>query len=150
MYYVKTCVYVIIVAMVLSLTLTYASMMTIIQSSKDNTERVLTSYITQNSIEIYQSIKNGTDYIMALDEDQFILLYDQENPLVLSDDHLYSLSDQGDCIFRITIPTVRFTVDHTLNLTCEYQIKIPVEFAGKQVSELMVPITVTETYNFKS
>ncbi len=150
MNYIKTCVYVIITAMVLSLVLAYASMMTIIQTSKDNTERVLESYITQNSIEVYSSIKNGTDYIIELDNDQFIEIYDQENPLILESEHFYSKNSDGNYVYRITIPSVSFTVNNSLNLTCEYEIKIPIEFAGESLGELIIPITVKSTYNFKS
>ncbi|MFI3326717.1 MAG: hypothetical protein R3Y35_11190 [Clostridia bacterium] len=150
MNYIKTCVYVLITAMVLSLVLAYASMMTIIQTSKDNTERVLESYITQNSIEVYGSIKNGTDFIIELDEDDFNMVYDEENPLTLENNHLYSENSDGTYVYRTTIPSVSFTVNNSLNLTCEYEIKIPIQFAGESLGELIIPITVKSTYNFKS
>ena len=62
------CVITIVIDMILAAVLFYANAMTIIQTTKSNTERVLDSFVMKNSIEIYQSIKQGHDFTESFDE----------------------------------------------------------------------------------
>ena len=70
--YVTPCVITLVIAMILSAVLFYAECMTIIQTTVENTERVLESFIMKNSIEIYQSIKQGHDFTEDFDENYYI------------------------------------------------------------------------------
>ncbi|OGO91728.1 MAG: hypothetical protein A2Y17_13275 [Clostridiales bacterium GWF2_38_85] len=149
MNYVKTCVYILITVMVLSLVLTYASIMSVIQTSRSNTERVLQSYVTENSTYIYNSIINGNDATPSLNQDFFSTRYLTDGTLDYDGAYLYNRDNKGGYVYRLTMPITTFTVSGTLNLTCSYTLKIPIDFAGKMVTELSIPIKVKTSYNLK-
>lgn len=150
MNYVKTAVIVLITAMVLSLVLTYASIMTVVQTSRDNTERVLNSFVIENSTYIYNSIKNGSDFTTSLNTDYFMSRYLLDGTLDYDGVYLYNKTSDGSYVYRLTVPQTIFTVANTLNLTCSYNLHIPVEFAGKRITEMVIPIRVKTTFNLKN
>ena len=150
MSHVKTAVMVLVISMVLSLVLAYASIMTIVQTTKSNTERVLNSFVIENSTYIYNSIKNGDDFTTAINANYFVSQFSLENSLDFDGNFLYNKDDRGVSIFKMTNPTTHFSVDNTLNLTTTFDLLIPVQFAGKQVTEIRIPIKVTASYNLKN
>jgi len=149
MTYIKTAVIVLITAMILSLVLTYASIMTIVQTTKSNTETVLDSFVTQNFIYIFDSIKNGNNYTDTISSDEFVDEFATNCTFDNNGNYFYNIDGNGRYIYRLTIPQTTFTVSNTLNLTCCLDVLIPVNFAGKQVSEIRIPITVKSSYNLK-
>jgi len=150
MSHVKTAVIVLIVAMIFSVVLTYASVMTIVQTSKSNTERVINSFVIQNTTLIYNSIKNGNTYTAAIDANSFIAQFSSDCTLDYDGGYFYNKDSEGSTIFRITSPQTTFTVDNTLNLTCVFDILYPINFAGEQVSEIRIPIIVKTRYSLKN
>lgn len=149
MTYIKTAVIVLITAMILSLVLTYASIMTIVQTTKSNTERVLDSFVIENSIFIFDSIKKGNDFTNAISTEDFINGFSADCTLDNDGSYFYNIDGNGRYIYKLTIPQTTFTVNNTLNLTCRLDILIPIHFAGKQVSEIRIPVTVKSSYNLK-
>ena len=149
MNHIKTCVYILITAMILSLVLTYASIMTIIQTTKDNTERVLDSFVTQNTEYIYNSLKNGNDFTSSIDADYFVSQFSSDRTLDFDGTYLYNRDSEGGYKYKLTVPNTVFTVDNTLNLTCTYDLLIPLDFAGNQFTEINIPIKVQTSYNLK-
>ena len=150
MNYVKTAVFILITAMVLSLVLSYTSIMTIVKTSKERTERVLKSFVTENSTLIYNSIKNGNDFTSSLNENYFIANYLSDGTLDYDGSYLYNKNNEGGTIYRLTMPQTTFTVANTLNLTCSYNLQIPITFTGRTVTELIIPIKVKTSFNLKS
>ena len=150
MTHIKTAVIVLISAMVLSLVLSYASIMTIIQSTKDNTERVLDSFVTQNTTVIYSSLKNGSDFTPAIDTDYFVSNFSLDRTLDYDGTFLYNRDSEGGYNYRMTTPNTIFTINNSLNLTCTFDLLIPLDFAGKQFTELKIPMKVQTSYNLKS
>ena len=146
---VKTAFVVLITAMILSLVLTYASIMTIVQTTKTNTERVLDSFVIENATYIYNSIKNGNDFTESINANYYVSKTSSELSLDLIEGLLYNKNEQGDSIFIMTNPQTRFTVDNTLNLTTTYDLLIPINFAGEKVMDLRIPIKVKASYNLK-
>ena len=150
MSHVKTAVIVLIVAMIFSVVLTYASVMTIVQTSKSNTERVLNSFVIKNTTLIYNSIKNGNTFTAAIDANSFVTQFSSDCTLDYDGSYFYNRDSEGNTIFRITSPQATFTVNNTLNLTCVFDILLPINFAGKQVSEIRIPIKVKTSYSLKN
>lgn len=150
MSYIKTAVIVLIVSMVFSLVLTYASIMTIVQTTKSNTERVLDSFVTQNAASIYGSIKTGNTYTTTIDSNLFISQFSADCTLDYDGSYFYNRDSEGSTIFKMTSPLITFTVNNTLNLTCVFDILIPIDFAGKQINELSIPVKVKTSYNLKN
>ena len=149
MTHIKTAVIVLITAMILSLVLTYAGIMTIIQTTKSNTERVLNSFVIENATYIYSSIKNGSDFTTSIDANYFVSQFSSDRTLVYEGGYLYNKDSKGKYNFRITIPETTFHVNNTLNLTSNFYILIPIDFAGKRVTDLVIPIKVKTSYNLK-
>ena len=149
MSHVKTVVLVLIFAMIFSVVLTYASMMTIIQTSRDNTIRVLDSFVMHNSIEIYDSLKNGSDFSQSLDQVFYKSSLLSEFSLDNSGNIIYSKDEQGDIVYLMTNPNVSYDYNNTLKLKASYTIWIPVRFADKHMTYLRIPITVRSYYSLK-
>ncbi|WMJ22879.1 hypothetical protein RBG61_12925 [Paludicola sp. MB14-C6] len=149
MTYIKTAALVLITAMILALILFYASTMTAIQTTKDNTQRVLDSFVMHNSREIFHSIKQGNDLNESFDESMFTKSYLDELSLNVSDGFLLSNTPDGNVVYKMTIPQVTYTIDNTLNLTAYYKMHIPINFASSHSFDIMVPIRVKSRYQIK-
>ena len=134
--YVQVCVIVLILVMILAAVLFYAS------QSKEDASLVLDSYVMKNSIEIYNYIKQGNDLNRKLDQKYFLSQYLSRFSLDYSNNMLYSVGEDGETVYRMTVPQVGYEVDKTLNLKAEYNLMIPVRFAGKTLTWMTVPMTV--------
>ena len=149
MSHVKTAVLVLVMAMVFSAVFLYTSIMTIVQASRDQTRRVLDDFIMHNSIEIYDSLKNGNDLAEELDE----LFYKSEIfsafSLDIVGDALYAVDEQGGIQYVISNPRVDYEVQNTLKLNASYDLSIPIRFAGNHLFDLKMPITVKSYYVLK-
>lgn len=147
--YVDACVWILVLMMLLSIIISYASMMILIQTANNNTQRVLDSYITQNSQIIYNSLKNGHDYTESLNQNVFISELSDELALEYSGGVLYYNTLDGEELYRTTNPQVNFEVSGRLKLQATYNIILPVHFAGAKLTDLMIPQKVVSYYNLK-
>ena len=147
--YVETAVWVLVLCMLFSIILSYASIMVQIQTAESNTQRVLDGFVTQNSRIIYNSLKNGHEMTYDLDESVFISQLSDELSLSLEGNVLYFRTLDGIELYRTTNPTVDFEVADTLKLQATYNIIFPVSFAGEEITSLLVPQKVVSYYNLK-
>ena len=143
--YVRTCVIVIVLVMILSAVMFYAETMTIVETTKENTEMVLDSFIMKNSIEIYDSIKQGHDWTEKFDENYYFSEYSSRFSLDFSGNCLYNYNKQGDIVYYLTNPNVTYKVDKALKLKVSYTLFMPVRFAGKTLYWLRIPLAVTSS-----
>jgi len=149
MSYIKTASIILVLSMLISVILTYASLISIVSSTKLNIERVLKSFVTHNSSYIYDSIRDGTDFTSLLDSDYFIFMFDEDHTLVMENGYLYNLDKSGEYIFRLTMPQITFDTENTLNLICNTTMEIPVYFAGEKITDLKIPLKVKTSYTLK-
>lgn len=70
--YIPACVMIVILCMLIAVFMTFASAVNMIQISERNSRIVLDSFVMKNSIEIYNSVKNGNDYTEFLDNSEYI------------------------------------------------------------------------------
>ena len=147
--YFTPCVITIVIAMILSAVLFYAQCMTIIQTIRADTERVLESFIMKNSIDIYNSIKQGHDFTEDFDENFYISGTSSELSLDSSKNRLYNYGADGEIVYSMTNPNVTYKVDKALKLKASYTVMIPVIFAGEHIFDLEIPITVTRSLTLK-
>ena len=148
--YVTVCVITIVIAMILSAVLFYAQCMTIIQTTRDNSELVLESFIMKNSVLIYDSTKQGHDLTEYFDENDYISEISSRFSLDIQENALYSYGENGEMIYAMTNPYVTYKVDNALKLKVSYTVMIPVEFAGKRLFDLQIPLTVTRSFTLKA
>lgn len=147
--YIFPCVVTIVIAMILSAVLFYAECMTIIQTTRDDTERVLESFVMKNSIEIYNSIKQGHDFTENIDGNIYVSDTSSELSLDISKNMLYNTDNQGKTVYSMTVPTVSYSIDKTLKLKANYTVIIPVTFAGNKLYDLEIPVEITKNLILK-
>ena len=147
--YIGTCVMILILCMILSIFIEFVATVNVIRISERNARIVLDSFVMENSIEIYDSIKTGTDFTEVVDVEQYISKYCEYNSLDFNENMLYCVGDDGEELYRQTIPTVQLIEENRLKIIAEYTITVSLYFAGQQVTEVTVPITVTSKFNPK-
>lgn len=148
--YITACVITLVIAMILSAVLFYAQCMTILQTTRDNTELVLESFIIKNSILIYDSIKQGHDLTEYFDRNDYISEISSRFSLDIQGEALYNYGEEGELIYAMTNPYVTYKVDKALKLKASYTVMIPVTFAGQRLFFLRVPMTVTRSLTLKA
>ena len=103
----------------------------------------------KNSILIYDSIKNGNDYTVELDEDVYIDDLCDFCTFEKSGSFLYAYSSEGNLKYRISKPMVSFSTEGTLKVYARYTVYVPIDFAGVVISTAEIPITVESKFNEK-
>lgn len=147
--YSQPCVVIIILAMILSVVLFYATTKSTIETTRDNTKRVLDSYVMKNSIEIYNNIKQGNDFTEDIENYFYISSVSSELSLDYGGGYLYCIDGDGETVYRMTNPKVTYKVDNTLKLEASYELEMPVWFAGQIISWFTVPVTVSSSLTLK-
>ena len=147
--YITPVVVILILAMILSVVLFYATTKSTIETTRDNTKRVLDSYVMKNSIDIYNSIKQGNDFTEDIENSFYISSISEELSLDYGTGYLYTVDGDGEIVYRMTNPTVTYKVDNTLKLQANYELQMPVWFAGQIIYWFTVPVTVTSSLTLK-
>ncbi len=148
--YITACVITLVIVMILSAVLFYAQCMTILQTTRDNTELVLESFIMKNSILIYDSIKQGHDLTEYFGENDYFSELSSRFSLDIRGNALYNYGEEGNIIYAMTNPYVTYKVDKALKLKASYTVMIPVTFAGTRLFFLRIPLTVTRSLTLKA
>lgn len=141
--YITPCVLIIIFVMIFSIIFTYSASISKVNLMRENTKVVLDSFVTQNSTEIYNSIKQGNDYTEAIDAEEFRTSLISFCTLEIENGMLYSYDADGKELYRITEPVLSFRNENELELVVTYTISIPMWFAGTQFASANIPIEVT-------
>lgn len=141
--YILPCVLIIIFVAIFSIIFTYSASITKVNVMRENTKVVLDSFVTQNSTEIYNSIKQGNDYTEILDTDEFRTELISFCTLEINDGMLYSYDADGKELYHITEPILSFREANELELVVNYTITIPMWFAGNQFPSANIPIEVS-------
>ena len=110
--------------------------------SKRNTYKIIDGYVTKKSIEAFNAIKVGTDYIESFDEDDFINYFCEYNGMQENGNILIAKTDTGAEKYRVTNLNMTFIEDKTLKLKVEYVITIPISFGDFNVMYAEVPVTI--------
>ena len=140
--YIQACVMILILCMLIAVCLTFVTAVNTIRVVERNARIVLDSFVMENSIIIYDSIKNGHDFTEAVDASLFRAKLADYNDLTQSGRYYYHYDPDGDPDYRITAPVLTMTQTNSLKIAANYTITIPLYFAGMQVSTVSVPITV--------
>ena len=141
--YITPCVLIIIFVMIFSIIFTYSASISKVNLMRENTKVVLDSFVTQNSTEIYNSIKQGNDYTEAIDAEEFRTSLISFCTLEIENGMLYSYDADGKELYRITEPVLSFRNENELELVVTYTISIPMWFAGTEFASANIPIEVT-------
>ncbi|MBQ7646283.1 MAG: hypothetical protein IJS94_03340 [Clostridia bacterium] len=140
--YIQVCVLIIVICMILSVFIMFAGAVNTVRLVKRNSKTVLESYLVKNSIEIYKSIKQGTNDADSLNEKAYI------NDLVSfctfdkSGNFYYHRDENGRTDYYISKPTVGFTEKGKLKLYVSYTLYIPIYFDSVKINTAEIPITI--------
>lgn len=141
--YIVPCVFILIFAMIFAMIFTYSASISKVNLMRENTKVVLDSFLTQNSTEIYNSIKQGNDYTEVIDTEKFRTSLISFCTLEIEDGMLYSYDADGKELYHITEPVLSFREANELEFVVNYTISIPLWFAGRQFPSANIPIEVT-------
>lgn len=147
--YVFPCVMVVVLCMLTAVFIFFVTTASMVRVTKENSQTVLDSYIMKNSIEIYDSIKQGNDYTEAIDRDVYIDSLCSFCTLEKVGSYLYHYDGNGKLQYRITKPTITFRQENTLKIRLQYRIYIPIWFEGKIFRYAIVPVTVDSSFSEK-
>ena len=140
--YIQVCVLIIVICMILSVFVTFASAVNVVRLTQRNTKTVLESYVTKNSIEIYNAIKQGTNDADSINASEFISDLTDFCTFAKSGNYYYHRDANGRTEYYISKPTVGFTESGKLRLYVSYTLYVPIYFDNVQISTAKVPITV--------
>lgn len=141
--YITPCVLIIVFVAIFSIIFTYSASVSKVKLMRENTKVVLDSFLTQNSTEIYNSIKQGNDYTEAIDTEEFRTSLTSFCTLEIENGMLYSYDADGKELYHITEPVLSFREANELEFVVNYTISIPLWFAGHQFPSANIPIEVT-------
>ncbi len=147
MAHVKTAAMILILSMLFSVLLAYASLMSTVSRARDDTQRVLDSYCIEKAEEIYGSIKNGHKQMATgIYTAQFLTKVVRELGLTQTGPTTVFHGNGRGIIFRYTNPLTANLDSDTLSLTTEFELVLPVVFAGKSLLDLRIPLKVESVY----
>ena len=140
--YVQVCVLIIAICMILSVFITFASAVNVVRLTERNSKTVLESYLMKNSIEIYNSIKQGNNDADSLDASVYISDLADFCTFVKVGSYYYHKDENGRTEYYISKPTVGFTETGKLKLYVKYKLYVPIYFDNVKISTAKIPITV--------
>lgn len=147
--YVFPCVIILVICMILSVFIFFASTASWIRITKENTETVMDSYIIKNSITIFNSIKQGNDYTEVLDAAVYIDDLCKYCTLVSKGNYLYAYDSKGKVQYQISKPYFTFQKENTLKIQVHYTLYVPIWFNGKAVGSAVIPVTINSALSEK-
>jgi len=147
--YITTCVMVVIICMLVAVFMTFTTAVSVIRITEKNSRIVLDSFVMKNSILIYDSIKNGNDYTVELNEDVYIEDLCEFCTFEKSGNFLYAYSSDGELKYRISKPDVSFSTEGELKVYASYTVYMPITFGGIVIDTAEIPITVESKFNEK-
>lgn len=136
------CVIMLVIVMLFVIIFTYASSVAKVNMMRENSKVVLDSFVTENSTEIFDSIKQGNKKTAEIDNLKYRTALIEFCTLDDNGGMLYSMDGNGQEKFHITNPVINLQSDE-LEITVKYAISLPIRFAGRTITSAVVPITVT-------
>lgn len=148
--YVLICVFILIIVMTFSVILTYASAITVVKVQKSNTEIVFDSFVANNSILIYNNIKQGKNAVNGVDTDTLLTAIKDFCTLEEKSEMYYSIDANGNEQYRMTVPQLGYIEDEKLELYLSFTMYVPIRFAGQTVATAQVPVKITSELTSKN
>jgi len=148
--YVLICVFILIIVMTFSVIFTYSSAITIVKVQKSNAEIVFDSFVANNSILIYNNIKQGKNATSGVNTDNLLTAMKDFCTLDEKSGMYYSIDGNGTEQYRMSKPVLGFVEDEKLELYISFTMYVPIRFAGQTVSTAEVPIKITSELTGKN
>ena len=140
--YIQVGVLVIVLCMIMSVFVTFAGTVNVVRLTERNTKTVLEAYVTKNSIEIYNSIKQSTNETESIDADEYISDLAEFCTFVKSGNYYYHKDANRRTEYYISKPSIGFTENERLRLYVSYTLYVPIYFNNVRISTAKIPTTV--------
>lgn len=140
--YVQVCVLVIVICMILSVFVMFASAVNVVRLMRRNSKTVLENYLMKDSIRIYNSIKQGTNDVDSLDANSFCTSLEKFCTFETSGKYLYHKDADGKTDYYISTPHLGFTEKGKLRLYVRYTLYVPIYFDSVKITTAEIPIEV--------
>lgn len=147
--YIQACVMILILCMLIAVCLTFVTTVNTIRVVERNVRIVLDSFVMENSIIIYDSIKNGHDFTDVVDSTEYWKQMAEYSALSFDGLDLYRYDADGNWDYRITARSMTMTQTNSLQIAANYTITIPIYFAGVMVTQVSIPVTVESKWTDK-
>lgn len=148
--YVLICVFILIIVMTFSVIFTYASAITVVKVQKSNTEIVFDSFVANNSILIYNNIKQGKNATDGVNTENLLSAMKEFCTLDEENGMYYNKNVNGTEQYRMTVPQLGYIEDEKLELYLSFTMYVPIRFAGQTVATAQVPVKITSELTSKN
>lgn len=148
--YVTVCVFILAIVMVFSVVFTYGSLITEIKIQKTNAEIVFDSFVANNSIIIFNNIKQGKNAVNGVNTDAYISKLKEFCTLEEREGKLYCMDTGGSEKYSMNVPAIGYIQEDVLELYAEYTMYLPVKFAGITVTTAQVPVKISSSLTSKN
>ena len=150
--YTLVCLYTVIIAMVLATVISYSNTMYCYKNLESVTEKVMQNYTIKNSKDIYDNIKNRSDYTPDIDDSYFISEFTTYGlNITSSTGNEYIVSDNsGQRLYSFTKPVLSYTMSNTLNINCITDVKLRFHVGSLIDTNVnTIPLHLTTSFNEK-
>jgi len=147
--YIWICVLVLVICMLLSIFVTFASAVNVVRVVEKNSKTVLENFLMKNSIKIYNSIKQGNNDADSIDPDEYISDLSSFCTFEKSGDYYYHKDENGTAEYYISKPSVGFSETGKLKLTVSFDLYVPIYFDQVKIGTAKIPVKVNVDLNEK-
>ena len=148
--YVLICVFMLIIFIIFSVIFTYASVISEVKIQKTNTEIVFDSFVANNSIIIYNNIKQGKNATDGVNTENLLSAMKEFCTLDEENGMYYNKNVNGTEQYRMTVPQLGYIEDEKLELYLSFTMYVPIRFAGQTVATAQVPVKITSELTSKN
>ena len=143
--YVPICFLVMFICLLTSIVMLYMGLMAQVQIQKRDVKLKLDNHITQYAVEAFDSIKQGENYIEAINLSK--LQQTAYASLGFSASDVSYTYENGNC--TMSRPTITVLSGEGVGLSATYIASFPIVWNSKTYADLEVPLTVISYYKFK-
>ena len=141
--YIVPCVLILVIVILFMMIFNYAAAISKVNVVRENTKVVLDSFVTQNSTEIYNSIKQGNDYTEVINSNEFRTSLIEFCTLEKKSGKLYSIDEDGREMYHISMPVLSFKESNQLELCVNFTVTVPIRLLNDTVITANIPLEVT-------
>ena len=140
--YVSISVLIIVICMILSVFVMFASAVNVVNVVKSNTKTVLENHVTYVAINIFNSIKRGTNKTDKLDSVTFSKNLADFCTFETSGEFMYHKDENGESDYYISTPQLGFAERGKLRLYAGFTLYVPIHFDRIKIGTASIPIRV--------
>lgn len=149
MSYINICTVIILLAILISVLMNFSLVFNVAVSQRITAKHALDQYIEQNTLDIYQEIKQNASQMQNLNPDDFTSILKTDQALIKNQNELLYKDSSGKTIYKISDIRLSYDVQDMPKLKLEYHLHIPMQFIGEIAFWTDIPVALHSQYNPK-